>query len=238
MKHHLICLTLILFLFILLISCQPSSEQQQAGKEIEQKTEGNEAQKIKQEVTFPPTQITTYASPSNPALNQPFLLEIRADNQRGIKAIAWTSSKPFANGKQQDTFACNLQTTCYNTWELTTGKEGLHEIKISVISQESILMAESSLKIEVQEQRETTPAEQGEEVPAKDSNATETAPVEEPTVEEPECNSDYDCGSKAICSEGACYSVDCKTDADCSGCRRCSYNSCVKCAQGPYGCSC
>ncbi|MBI2666034.1 hypothetical protein HYX13_00315, partial [Candidatus Woesearchaeota archaeon] len=117
-------------------------------------------------------------------------------------------------------------------------EEGLHEIKITIISSESIVMAESSIKVEVQSRIEMIPAEQDKEVPIEDSNTTESAPVEESIEEEPECNSDYDCGSKAICTEGVCYSVDCKTDADCSGCRRCSYNSCVKCAQGPYGCSC
>src|SRR3989344_1681213 len=52
------------------------------------------------------------------------------------------------------------------------------------------------------------------------------------------CNSNQDCDDEQVCRDGACIDVDCRTSADCSGCRRCSYNSCVKCAQGPYGCSC
>src|SRR3989338_1740298 len=52
------------------------------------------------------------------------------------------------------------------------------------------------------------------------------------------CNSNQDCDNKQICREGVCVDVQCRTSADCSGCRRCSYNSCVKCPQGPYGCSC
>ncbi|MBI2666947.1 hypothetical protein HYX13_05015, partial [Candidatus Woesearchaeota archaeon] len=71
-KNILLLLTLIFILSLIFFSCQPKTSQQQVEEEIEQRPaeivekENQKSPEQEIKISFPPTQITTYASPSNP----------------------------------------------------------------------------------------------------------------------------------------------------------------------------
>ncbi len=73
-----------------------------------------------------------------------------------------------------------------------------------------------------------------------DSSETESACSADckALVDEPECNSNSDCGYKQICTSGTCESVDCTNDGQCGYGKECESNRCVRCPRGPYGPAC
>ncbi|MBI2665105.1 hypothetical protein HYX12_00605 [Candidatus Woesearchaeota archaeon] len=169
-----------------------------------------------------------------------FTLTISAENEKGIEKLSFNSSQVFWNHVIFD-YDCKLAKVCSNTWELITWDKGLYELSSYSVDSEGEESERVILEVNVGPYRYEVEGQCGDGSCLVDETASScpedcAPPAEDSTIEK--CNSDYDCGSKSVCREGQCISVDCKTDSDCSGCRRCSYNSCVKCAQGPYGCSC
>ncbi|MBI4015740.1 MAG: hypothetical protein HY362_03415 [Candidatus Aenigmarchaeota archaeon] len=170
-------------------------------------------------------------SPSNPARGQPFNLTIDANDDRAIKSISWTSSKPIQNYGQSGSFDCNNKKPCSNTWIFTSNESGI--VQFSAVAADSSGKESSKLSFEANIQTfEYKPPT------TTTISATTTTKATTTTVSSEECSSKSDCGYKQICSNKKCVDVECTTDSQCSGCKRCSSNSCVSCGRGPYGCYC
>ncbi|MBI2572639.1 hypothetical protein HYV86_02155 [Candidatus Woesearchaeota archaeon] len=212
--------------------------------------------------------ITTVVSPSNPSLGDAFTLTIKAEDDKGLKHLIWESSNSFSNYVSPGFFECGMLRSCSNSWELITVSEGLHELIVYAVDSSGKETGKTRLEVNVGSAREITKPSCGDNncdvlesensCPNDCSEQTivttvcgndvcdtdetsETCYVDCADGSSDDigsCNSNQDCDDEQICSDGTCVDVECRTSADCSGCRRCSYNSCVKCAQGPYGCSC
>lgn len=77
--------------------------------------------------------LTTTVGPSNPSLGETFTLTVSAEDDEGLVVLGWETSNYFSNQGPSDSFSCNSQKTCSNSWEFLTIEEGLPEIKITVV---------------------------------------------------------------------------------------------------------
>ena len=67
--------------------------------------------------------ISIQADPSNPYVDETFLLTITAEDDNGLKALYWEASDG-----QTDSFDCSSQKTCSGVWEFTMVNEGAYEV--------------------------------------------------------------------------------------------------------------
>ncbi|MBI4163842.1 MAG: YbhB/YbcL family Raf kinase inhibitor-like protein [Candidatus Aenigmarchaeota archaeon] len=171
-------------------------------------------------------------SPSNPGVNETFILELTAEDDQSVRQFTWTSSKPLLQG-QTGYFDCGLQKTCTAKLELAALEQGDQKITVYAVDSFGKQSSESNFNLNV-----GPPRVAGSLTPTASPTNTTSPTTSVTTAPEDGCNSNSDCGYKQRCSAGSCIDVDCTTDSQCSGCKRCSSYSCVSCGKGPYGCYC
>ncbi|GEM_PF-275196 len=181
---------------------------------------------------IPPLISSSGVTPSNPSAGENFTVDIKAQDDMGIKQFSWESSKKLNLG-QSGSFDCSLQKTCSTEWKFSALEEGEQKVTVYV-TDSSGQQSKSDFNINVGPPRpikSTTPTASPINTTSPNARPTTTATASG-------CSSNSDCGYKQRCSAGNCIDVQCTTDSQCSGCKRCSSYSCVSCGSGPYGCYC
>ncbi len=77
----------------------------------------------------PPRVSSTTARPTNPERGQPFVIEVKAEDDLGVKTISWTSFGTFTS-QPQPSFDCGSEKTCSVSWTFKTVNNGATTIAV------------------------------------------------------------------------------------------------------------
>ncbi len=174
------------------------------------------------------------ASPSNPDRNEPFLLEVTAVDDVGLKMISWESSDSLSSQPESNSFDCGLKTTCSASFTFRAATEGDRSIRVYATDSSGQESTRSPFTFNVR------PFDYKEPTPTPSVTASPSVAISSPSVTavESSCTSNEACGYKEICQSGTCVDVDCTNDAQCGYGKECESNECRRCPSGPYGPAC
>ena len=78
----------------------------------------------------PPRVASTSSRSSNPERGQPFVVDVKAEDDVGVKTISWASSDSFSSQPQTPSFDCGSEKTCSVSWTFKSATEGTRTVTV------------------------------------------------------------------------------------------------------------